>query len=223
MDRVADIRAQFVQLKKERAFIVDKTGCDMLEIIGATFIADEDAIFGTVNHDYVQREIQWYETQSLNVYDIPGGPPPREWIRSATPDGRINSNYGWAIWNNENHSQYDHVKQELLLNPTSRRATMIYTRPNMWIDHCAGGMSDFMCTNAVQAFIRDGKLDVLVQMRSNDAVFGYKNDRAWQCHIQKLLADDLNLPLGRMIWHVGSLHVYSRHHYLIDGESVSDT
>lgn len=211
---VADVRSWFIDLKSRGEFVTDKTGCRMLEVVGATFLADQDAIFGTVNADYVKREIEWYSKQSLNVHDIPGGAP-KEWIRCADRSGLINSNYGWLIWSKENCEQYSHVRHELTQSPDSRRAVMIYTRPNMWHDYNVDGRSDFVCTNAVQYFIRDSKLIALVQMRSNDVLFGYKNDRAWQKYVQEILASDLGVEVGPLVWHAGSLHVYERHFDLI--------
>jgi thymidylate synthase len=113
-------------------------------------------------------------------------------------------------------SQYEQALQELKKNPESRRAIMIYTRPSMWLDYNKNGRSDFMCTNAVQYLLRNGKLHAVVQMRSNDAVFGYKNDRAWQQHVLEKLAGDLGVPVGDLYWNVGSLHVYARHYHLVD-------
>jgi thymidylate synthase len=53
-------------------------------------------------------------------------------------------------------------------------------------------------------------------MRSNDAIFGFKNDRAWQHHVLTKLAADLNVEVGNITWQVGSLHVYARHFFLVD-------
>lgn len=219
---VEQIRDEFRYLKQQELYVTDKTGVKMLEIRGASFIADAPAIFGTVNQEYVDRELAWYQSQSLSVNDIPGGPP-AIWKQVADSDGLINSNYGWAIWSPENHEQYKHVLFELLKNPESRRATMIYTRPTMWYDYNHNGRSDFMCTNAVQYMIRYGKLEAVVQMRSNDVVFGYKNDYAWQKHVLDTLATDLSeteggmdVKPGTIHWNVGSLHVYERHFNLID-------
>lgn len=214
INKVENIRREFLRIKDWAQYVVDKTGCKMLEIRGACFEADKDAIFREVNWDYVQREIEWYESQSLNVHNIPGKVPDI-WIKTASSKGEINSNYGWVLWSEDNGNQYSNVLVELRKSPDSRRAVAIYTRPTMWTDYNRDGMSDFMCTNAVQYFIRDGKLEVVVQMRSNDVVFGYLNDRAWQYHVQTKLAQDLGVPLGRIIWQVGSLHVYERHFGLI--------
>jgi thymidylate synthase len=82
----------------------------------------------------------------------------------------------------------------------------------MWEDYKRDGMSDFMCTNAVQYMIRDNQLIAIVQMRSNDVVFGYRNDYAWQRYVADRLTEDLNLyRVPKIIWQVGNLHVYERH------------
>jgi thymidylate synthase len=212
--RVNNIREYFIDALKNERFVTDKTGVKTIELVGASFIADKPTIFGEINENYVQRELDWYKSQSLNVYDIPGGPP-SIWKQVADHTGMINSNYGWCIWSADNHSQYKNVCNELMQNPNSRRATMIYTRPRMWKDYNFNNRSDFMCTNAVQYLIRDGALDVVVQMRSNDVVYGYRNDYAWQEYVQVELAHELGVMLGNIYWNVGSLHIYSRHFDLV--------
>lgn len=219
---VEHIREHFRCELRNQRFVVDKSGAKTLEMIGASFIADEDSIFGEVNYDYVAREIRWYDSMSLKIDDIPGGAP-KIWQQVASKKGEINSNYGWCIFSRDNYSQYHNALLELLLNPNSRRAVMIYTRPTMHIDYNRDGMSDFMCTNAVQYLVRDNAVHAVVQMRSNDVVFGYKNDRAWQSHVLNSLTAELNqrsgqsYAVGKIIWNVGSLHVYERHFTLIDG------
>lgn len=215
MNNIKDIRSKFIQQYLNNEFVIDKTGVKCVEIIGAQFKADEDSIFGEVNEDYVRRELEWYKSKSLNINDIPE-PIPVIWKKVATPDGRINSNYGWAIWSEENHGQYWKALFELMNNPDSRRAQMIYTRPSMWLDYNKDGMSDFMCTTAVQYFIRDGKLVTYVTMRSNDAWAGYRNDFAWQKYVSSLMSNALGRPMGDIIWNVGSLHVYESQFYLLD-------
>lgn len=195
-------------------FVTDKSGCKMLELRSASFVADEPAIFGTPNEDYIKREIEWYMSCSRNVNDI-RGEVPAIWKQVAAVDGRINSNYGWCIFSHENGNQFHRVENELRANPESRRAVMIYNRPSMHEDYDKDGMSDFMCTNAVQYMIRDGLLEAHVQMRSNDVVFGYKNDYAWQKHVLEILADKLKVLSGEIYWNVGSLHVYERHFNLV--------
>ena len=215
MQKVSDIRAVLGENYLNEDFVIDKTGVKCVEIIGAQFVADEVSIFGEVNEDYVRRELEWYMSGSLNVNDIPE-PVPAIWKRVATPDGRINSNYGWAIYSRENHLQFSRVVIELQGNKDSRRGQMIYTRPTMHTDCSVDGMSDFMCTTAVQYLIRDNKLISYVTMRSNDAWAGYRNDYAWQLDVQKRVAEALQIECGDIIWNVASLHVYESQFYLLD-------
>ncbi|MDP1183213.1 thymidylate synthase, partial [Klebsiella pneumoniae] len=97
-------------------------------------------------------------------------------------------------------------------------------------DYRRDGMSDFMCTSNVQYFIRDGRLIASVYMRSNDVIFGYRNDYHWQKYVQLAVVDELSrkgisikVEPGEIIWNVGSLHVYEKHfhfleHYLHTGQ-----
>ena len=208
------IREEFKRLLANEFYIEDKSGVKLLEIVNASFVADEPSIFGKPNDSYIEREIEWYKSMSLNVNDIPGETP-AVWKQAATPDGRINSNYGWCVWSRENGEQYNNVLRELKQKPTSRRATMIYTRPSMWIDYSRDGMSDFMCTNAVQYVIRDQSVHAIVQMRSNDVFYGYRNDYAWNEYVLKMLSHDLDVSPGIIYWNVGSLHVYERNFNLV--------
>lgn len=220
--RIDNVREIFAQKLSKDDFIIDKTGVKTVEIQGASFEADEPLIFGQLNYDYIQRELDWYKSKSLNVNDIPGGPP-EIWKKVSSENGEINSNYGWCVWSDEhnnpdnhNYGQYWKVIKELQNNRDSRRAVMIYTRPSMHEEYNRDGMSDFICTNTVQYLVRDDILIAIVQMRSNDVVFGYRNDFAWQNHVCSLISAGLRLPNHKIIWQVGSLHVYERHFWMID-------
>ena len=210
MNRVSDIRAKLIQKYKNEEFVIDKTGVKTIELIGESFIVDEDWIIRPPNYEYIEREIQWYESQSLYVEDIPGQTPVI-WKQVADKNGKINSNYGYLIWSEENGRQYDHVLNELKKNPNSRRAVMIYNRPTMHTDYCKDGMSDFVCTYANDFLIRDGKLISHYLMRSNCAIFGANNDFAWARYVQQKLAHDLDVAVGDLIWTASSLHVYEYH------------
>lgn len=210
MVRVNDIRQEFIRKHKRG----DVNADGLLEIIGASFIADEQAIFGTVNTEYVAKEIEWYESQSLSVLDIVD--TPKIWLDISDTRGNINSNYGWCIFSEANGSQYANVVRKLQNSKSTRQATMIYNRPTMHVDAIANGMSDFICTNAVTYRCVKGVLHAVVQMRSNDVVYGYKNDFAWQKHVLMLLCEELSLRPGYITWQAASLHIYPRHFHLLD-------
>ena len=217
------IRDELKLLYKEGIFREGKYG-KTVEIQNAHFLADKDWIIREPNYDYAKREIEWYESRSLYVKDIPGDTP-KIWQACADKDGKINSNYGWCIFSNENSSQYDHCLNRLLDDHHTREACMIYTRPSMQVDCNSNGMHDFMCTYSTQAFLNEVsdnkyKLDYTVFQRSCDACFGYNNDNLWHRYVMNKLVDalnihNLNVILGDMTYNCGSLHVYERHFKLL--------
>lgn len=222
MLRVEDVRDEIARLYKIRKFV-----SGTVELVGESFLASEPTIFGQVNETYVQRELEWYLSGSLNVKDIPGTTP-KIWQEVADSDGFINSNYGHLLLSEANGFQFDNVLKQLIADPLTRRGTAVYTRPNIHEDWNLKGRRDFICTNAVQYLIRDDKLNLVVQMRSNDVVFGYRNDYAWHRWTQDqmisdLAANNIEVGAGPIIWHAASLHLYERHyplieHYLETGE-----
>lgn len=214
---IKNIRDQFADRWFNNIISDDGT----LEILGASFRATEPSIFGEVNHGYILQELIWYQGMSLSVEDL-GDPVPKIWQQVSSKDGIINSNYGYLLLSEGNGSQFDHVVEALLADPSTRRAVAIYQRPTMHVDATVDGMQDFVCTNAVHYEIRESKLHVVVQMRSNDAVFGYRNDYAWQRYAQKLVLASIrdqglqHVGLGDIFWQVASLHVYPRHFHLVE-------
>ena len=217
-NEIDQIKTYFINELKNENFTIDKTGAKTIELIGASFYADEEAIFGKPNYEYIDRELDWYESQSTNINDIYGSDrePPEAWKYSANDYGEINSNYGLLVFGEKYYEQFEHVIQELKTNPDSRRASMIYNRPSIWKEYNENGKNDFICTNAVTYYIRDNKLHATVQMRSNDVIFGYRNDWAWQRFMMEEVMHELELDeLGDMIWQVQNLHVYERHFHLV--------
>jgi thymidylate synthase len=221
---VKDIREFFIDELKDEAYTIDKTGAKTIEMIGASFVADEPSIFGVPSQDYISQEMIWYTSMSTNIKDIYGEyrDPPAAWQYAANQFGEINSNYGLLIYSEKYFNQYERVVDELIENPDGRRATMVYNRPSIWVEYNENGKSDFICTNAVTYYIRDNILHCVVQMRSNDVVFGYKNDWAWQNRIMHDIVDDINfakpnekIEVGMMVWQVQNLHVYERHFDLV--------
>lgn len=67
---------------------------------------------------------------------------------------------------------------------------------------------DVPCTCTLQFFARNGVLDLMVHMRSNDAYLGLPHDVFSFTMIQELVARELGLELGRYLHAVGSFHLY---------------
>lgn len=215
----SDIKKELVSLYRDKCFRKGKYGLTV-EIQNAHFLADKDWIIREPNYDYAKREIQWYESMSLNVNNIPGSAP-MIWRQCADKNGTINSNYGFCIWSEENGNQFKHCVERLLDDHQTREACMIYNRPSMQVDCGKNGMHDFMCTFSTQHFLNEidenkYRLDYTVFQRSCDAVYGYNNDKLWHDYVQQYLIEalrskGLNVKSGNMIYNCGSLHVYERH------------
>ena len=210
-----DIRADLIEKYLTEDYVIDKSGVRTIEVLGESFVVTEDWLIRTPAYKYIERELQWYDSQSLYVDDIPGETP-QIWKDISSDEGKINSNYGWCIYSEENGNQYKNVLRELRNNPNSRRAVMLYNRPSMHLDYSRDGMNDFICTYSNTFMIRDGCLISHYLMRSNDAVFGYNNDVAWAKFVQGQLAYDLGIPCGDLIWTATNLHVYERHFEFIE-------
>ena len=221
MQTCSDIRAGL------RAKLADQTfRNNTVEIQGAHFLATQPYIVpNTINEEYQQAEIEWYERGDRRVqtlFDI-YGQEVKIWKNIADENGEVNSNYGWCIYSEERGFQYAAAYDALRKDPFSRQAVMYYTVPDM---HKIAG-KDHTCTYAVQYFLNYetdtfGRpyLDAHVFMRSNDAVYGYNNDYAWQKHVLSRLAFDLNCLHGDIYWNAGSMHVYSRHYDKLRGEQL---
>ena len=226
-ENTKDIKHYFINALAKEDFIIDRSGQKTIELIGANFFADQPTIFGEPNASYIEIEKAWYESQSTNVNWITetyNRNVPEAWKLAANQFGQINSNYGHLIYSDKYHHQYGQVLDELLTNPDGRRASMIYTRPSIWMEYNEDGKNDFICTNAVTYYIRDNFLQCVVQMRSNDVVCGSKNDYAGQLYVLEQMVKDYNdckedgipeLKVGDIIWQVQNLHVYERHFHLV--------
>lgn len=207
-------------------FVIDKTGVKTVEVLSHKIVLNPMQPYLSfpgrkTSEDYVKAELDWYYSMDLSVDFI--GQKAKIWNAIASDKKIVNSNYGWCIFSEDNGYQYDNCFRELIKNPESRRAIMIYTRPTMHVDYCKDGMNDFICTNTVQCFIRNNKLIYTVNMRSNDAIFGFCNDFVWHCHVyEKLLSDiqkvypEVEASEDGIHWIAASFHVYERHFEMLD-------
>lgn len=220
---------QFLILKNKKDndnFVIDKTGVKLVEILDASFNLNPEQPYlefpgRKTSEEYVKAELDWYNSLDLSVDII--GEKAKIWKQIASTENLVNSNYGWCIFSKDNGDQYKNCVTELIRNPESRRAIMIYTRPSMHTDFCKNGMNDFICTNTVQCFIRNEELHYIVNMRSNDAIFGFMNDFVWHCHVYNKIIEDIQkiYPHIKMSkegihWHANSFHIYERHFNMLD-------
>ena len=168
---------------------------------------------------YVKAELDWYKSMDLSIIGHEGIESNPTWQSCCTKNEKkeINSNYGWCVFSEENGSQYDNCLEVLKKDKTTRNAIIVYNRPSIYKDYKRDGMHDMICTMYSHFFIRNNKLMMVHNMRSNDIRYGFIcSDLAWNCFIYQNLYEDLketypDLEVGQIIWTSDSMHLYSRH------------
>lgn len=73
------------------------------------------------------------------------------------------------------------------------------------------GLRAYPCVTSCGFYIRDGALDMFVEMRSNDAWMGLPYDMFAFAQLQVTLAGVLTIPVGRYHHYARSLHLYEQH------------
>jgi thymidylate synthase len=116
----------------------------------------------------------------------------------------VNGGYGPRIFG-EPPNQFETVRDILRKKPDSRQAVIqIFLSKDIKEDH-----KDVPCTCSLQFMIRDGKLQLIVYMRSNDAYLGLPHDVFCFTMLQEIMARYLEIEPGVYKHMVGSFHLYS--------------
>ena len=195
-------------------------------LYSVNWVATNDSMIGEVNEDWVRRELAWFNSGSDKLDDMEG-PVPALFKACAGWDGKVNSAYGYILFGQGEElpqvpTLYDRVLITLLKEGLeSRHAVAIITDRN--IHHLANknGRKDFICTNALNVMVdHDNRVHIIAQMRSMDAVFGYRADYSMWDDLMKRLVIDLNnrgrdVRRGDITFQVANLHVYPRHFDLL--------
>ena len=100
----------------------------------------------------------------------------------------------------------------LVQKPETRQAVVTMHNPQDLLHAIAGDKKDIPCTLSMQFFLRDGKLDLIVTMRSNDLWLGLPYDVFCFTCLQILIAEALGMKLGWYQHQADSLHLYDRNH-----------
>ena len=102
--------------------------------------------------------------------------------------------------------QYDYILQLLKKDPDTRQAIMTV---NNYHDDLHESL-DIPCTLSLQLLKRQGKLNMIVTMRSNDLLWGFPYDISNFTFLQECFAAELGVEVGWYQHQVGSLHIYEK-------------
>lgn len=175
---------------------------------------------------YLLGEFIWYLTGSNDPAGIL--PYAKFWDGIRNADGTVNSNYGHRLFGHsftqglveggnsdvgfKRINQWQETVSLLTRDKDSRQAIMNIHLP---ADRHAGN-KDVPCTLSLQWFIRENKLHLIVNMRSNDIILGFTNDVFQFTMLQEAMMLSLRpiypeLQLGCYYHNAGSMHIYDRH------------
>jgi len=158
------------------------------------------------NKNYAQYEFEWYLSGNPNAEEI--SKKAKIWSTMMDEQGNVNSNYGYQ-WQRNN--QLTKVIDMLRNDPLTRRAS-ISLYDGKELDQYK---KDTICTYAINFYIDKNKsLSMQVMMRSNDLVYGFCNDQYCFSELQHIVANALQLTVGKYYHYVCNMHIYERHYDL---------
>jgi len=206
-----------MKLTKEYGQEINVNGSKTIEVTNVSFeIKDPSDLNIKIperkfNKNYAFAEWLWYLSTARNVVNIEK--LAKIWSLIKDENNEVESNYG-----NLMKPQWPWVLVELVNNPESRRCTFTIND----VHHKGASDLDYPCTQSIQFMIRDNKLNMTVNMRSNDVVFGFCNDVFTFCLFQQLMLSELNhrtdnnYELGTYNHSAASFHVYEKHYQMMN-------
>lgn len=164
------------------------------------------------NWKYFAGELAWYLRKDRDVDYIDNFSS--MWSTLTNPGtNEINSNYGSLLFNDQLQWVLDSLKDD----KNTRQAIAFLNQPKFQFK----GNKDFVCTMYLNFFIRDNKLNMKVQMRSNDIFYGLTFDAPFFAFVHQhmrlwLLETYPDLELGTYYHCADNIHFYERHFELAE-------
>ena len=170
------------------------------------------------NWKYFSGELCWYLNRDRDVDYI--SQFSGMWSTLTNPgSNEINSNYGSLLLD----GQLQWALNSLKADKNTRQAISFLNQPKFQFE----GNKDFVCTMYLNFFIRDNKLNMKVQMRSNDIFYGLTFDAPYFSFIHQhmrlwLLETYPELELGTYYHCADNIHFYERH-FELSNKIISET
>lgn len=154
---------------------------------------------------YACAETLWYLQPTKSIEMIKAYAPQYE--KFADGNGKAWGAYGYRFFHEIN--QFKLTIDLLKQNPETRQAILSIWNKQDLVEQ--DKHNDIPCTISLQFLLRNGKLNLIVTMRSNDAWLGLPYDVfAFTC-LQRLVAHGVGVEPGWYVHQVGSEHLYEKH------------
>lgn len=145
----------------------------------------------------------WYLSEA-NDYDFIDYYVPGRYKDETEDEKTVRSGYGERLFNLRGVNQLRTVIELLKRKGSTRRAVIqLFDASDIERDYAS-----IPCTCTLQFLARDKRLNMFVNMRSNDAYFGLPHDVFAFTMMQELVARSVGLELGEYKHSAGSLHLY---------------
>lgn len=204
-------------------------------------IVTHDADRNKVIESYTKKECELYNSGTNRAEDF--GKASKFWLTLANPDNTVNSAYGYLIKYKKSHGNpiyelADTLKtmtREAVSEAISEMAVDTMRTPWEWCvdalrsdkdtrqailrfslpEHFYKGNRDLPCTMHANFHIREDRLYLSVNMRSNDLMLGLVYDLPWFISLMDDMALELKdlypaLIKGHYTHKVDSMHIYDR-------------
>jgi thymidylate synthase len=134
------------------------------------------------------------------------------WDQWKQEDGTIGKSYGYQmgkkcrIVNGELVDQVDYLIDQLKNNPSSRRHVT-----SLWNIDDLDEMALNPCVWSTQWIVKENKVHLIVQVRSNDWALGAPFNQFQYYVLQRMIAQVTGYELGTLTFNINDCHIYERH------------
>ena len=147
-----------------------------------------------------ERNVRWLQERGVTIWD--------EW---ADDDGDLGPIYGvqWRSWPTPDGGHIDQIAEVVRLlreQPDSRRMVV-----SAWNVADLPAMALQPCHALFQFYVGDGRLSCQIYQRSADVFLGVPFNIASYALLTHMLAQQVELEVGDLVWTGGDCHVYDNH------------
>ena len=175
---------------------------------------------------YACAELLWYLSMTADISLIEAYAPS---YKNYTEDGLAYGAYGkrWisnpgfiqentAFFHPNGKNQVEALIHLLKKKPNTRQAIITMWDSGDLLHAVLGDHKDLPCTVSLKFYVRNNKLHLIADMRSNDAWLGLPYDIFCFTTLQRIIAIECELQLGIYIHQAGSEHIYEKNYEKIN-------
>ncbi|ATF13513.1 thymidylate synthase [Brevibacillus brevis X23] len=157
------------------------------------------------------KELLWIWQKKSNKVQVLRDMNCRIWDEWELPDGTIGKAYGYQLGqkcrkvNGEMLDQVDYLLWSLKNNPSRRMMT------TLWDKNDLDSMSLTPCVWKTNWIVKQGKLHLIVGIRSNDMALGNPFNVFQYYVLQRMITQVTGYSLGNLTFDIDDCHIYDRH------------